>query len=569
MEESPALLRDRTRSAEQHVGWVRFVLILFNIVIYYTVFDRADSIPWLAATVSVVAGLYGAVVVFLRPQDRFDVMESSIWTTTTDAALIVLWILATGAASSPFFVLWTISLVAIGYRYGPKATAQATGVYVLLETGFLVQGGVFLTAAGLVRLGYIVFVGSLMAFTSRFTILGMTKQQKLAELVDELEVAKQQLQETGNRLQAILHNAPSIILEVDLDGKISYVNRLSEGFTKEQVIGQSAALFIEEGSRAVFNQALQRVYKGEGPQNIEVRGYGDGMTIRMYRTHMGPIQDAHGNVRGAILITLDVTDEIEQKRLAVESERRQEEVARLEEEASFRNRFINTAAHELNTPLTPLRLQMGVLRGILGDSNPETRAVDIMERNLKRLGDLVTDLLDATKLQEGQVRLKITNVDIGALVDDAASTFESVADARGVTVEASVRPGTIAHGDAQRISQIVYNLLSNALKLTPSGGRVQCEAAATDAGHVELTVTDTGPGLTAEDRARLFQPFSQVHPSLVPEEPGTGLGLYLSRNLAEAQGGRLEVESEGRSKGATFRLILPTASKKDPGLEAS
>ncbi len=559
MEEPVNLESDRTSTAERHVSWVRFALIAFNIIVYYTIFDRSLGVPVLAISVTVVAGLYGVTVAVLQPQQRFGVMRSSQWTTGTDAALIVLWLAATGGATSPFFVLWSISLVAIGYRYGPRPTVQATAMYFLLEAVFLALAGMLWTSTGLIRLAYIGFTGGLMAFASGYTVIGMERQRDLQDLVDQLGSAKSETEHINRRMQTILDHAPSIILEVDLDGRITFINRVMEGFTKEQVLGQPATGFMTDASREAFETALQRVIDQGTAEVVELDGYGDNQNVRHYRTHMGPLADAYGNIRGAILMTLDITEEHQQRALAEESETRQREVRRLEQEAQFRSRFINTAAHELNTPMTPLRLQMGVLRRVLGESEHERRAVDIMERNLKRLGGLVTDLLDATRLQEGQIRLQPETIEVAKLLGDVAESFQQVAHERGISLEVGAEPDTTAWADPERVNQILYNLLSNALKFTPTGGRVQCEALRLEDGRMEIAVTDTGLGLSGEDMARLFQPFSQVQPSLVAQEPGTGLGLYVARNLAQAQGGDLAATSEGRGRGSTFRLVLPSS----------
>lgn len=233
------------------------------------------------------------------------------------------------------------------------------------------------------------------------------------------------------------------------------------------------------------------------------------------------------------------------------------EVQRLAELDTFRTQFINTASHELRTPLTPLRAQLHVLRLRRAPTYTaeEKRSLDIMERNVVRLGQLVEDLLQVARYQAGRMVIERKPADVHSIAREAVDTFQDTAKGRGIQLDVRTSGDGACLVDAKRISQVVYNLLANALKFTPEGGKVRVTSAPV-AGGVQLAVTDTGMGIRAEDLPKLFQPFSQVHLTHIAH-PGSGLGLYICRAIVDLHGGTILAFSPGLGKGVTMTMWLP------------
>jgi signal transduction histidine kinase len=227
--------------------------------------------------------------------------------------------------------------------------------------------------------------------------------------------------------------------------------------------------------------------------------------------------------------------------------------ARLAEHDAQRLRMLNTIAHDLASPLTPLKLQ---LRLVPKDKPLSPERLALIERNLGQVERLVTDVKDLARLDAGELKIDLKPADLGEIASGAGETFQEDAGGRGLSFQARVEGPLPILGDAQRLTQVLYNLVTNALKFTPPGGQVTLDARRVD-GEARVSVRDTGRGLTPGEVARLFKPFSQVHELGEVKERGTGLGLYISQGIAKAHGGRLTVESEGRGKGSTFTLAVP------------
>lgn len=412
--------------AERDIAFVRLAVILFNIAVYWPVM-RGQGIPWLAATISVVATAYAFYVVFARPYLRYPVLNAAMFTAVTDALLITLWIYATGGFQSPFYLLWYLSLVAVAFRYDLRATMVATALY----------------------------IGS---YVVLLTITG--------ELL------------------------PNI---VDVVVRCVYI----------ALVGALSLLLAHETSR-VF----------------------------------------------AARHTLEI--EVETGRRA-EAER---EMERLRELDRFKSSFINAAAHELNTPLTPLQLQLHVLEKAEQTGSPEQRqrAMGILRRNVERLALLVQDMLDVARLQSGHITIDRSPNDLAIVVRDALETYKGPADAKGIAIAVEGPPTLVVAIDAKRTSQILYNLVSNAVKYTPPEGHVKVRFSGDDRA-VRIEVQDSGLGFSAEQLEKMFIPFGQAHVGQV-SAPGTGLGLYISRGIAEQHGGTLAASSPGPGQGALFTCVL-------------
>lgn len=276
---------------------------------------------------------------------------------------------------------------------------------------------------------------------------------------------------------------------------------------------------------------------------------------------------------GAVVAVRDLTDRLRAESARVRASSQQQELDRLKEVDSFKTRFMNMAAHELSTPMTPIKLQMHLLKSHSDEPALEThrRSIHLLDRNFQRLQSLVGDLLDSSRLQSDRMPLRPEPLDMAALVNEVTESFEPAASAARVRLVANAPPAIACIADGDRITQAITNLLSNALKFTPPDGSVQVEVSAKDR-RVRITVKDTGSGLTAKQAARLFQPFEQVHDAQIANKTGSGLGLYIARGIVELHGGRIWVESAGPGKGSTFAFEIPQEptirSRTDKEVEA-
>lgn len=270
------------------------------------------------------------------------------------------------------------------------------------------------------------------------------------------------------------------------------------------------------------------------------------------------VRDADGKAVRAVGSFNDITDlrraEREREAAVRRAEDERREGQRLKEMAQFKTQFLNNAAHELVTPLTPLKLQLATLAPRFRRLDPP--AWTLLERNVDRLGTLAKDLLDAARLESGALRLDPRPVRVADLIAQVAASFRPQAQAAGLTLGVHpARGDLVVDCDEMRVEQVLFNLVHNALKFTPRGGQVWLQAEAVgDA--VTFQVRDTGTGLDAGQIARLFQPFVQVHDASM-KVGGTGLGLYIAQGIARQHGGDLSVQSDGPGRGSTFLLRLP------------
>jgi signal transduction histidine kinase len=225
--------------------------------------------------------------------------------------------------------------------------------------------------------------------------------------------------------------------------------------------------------------------------------------------------------------------------------------SRLAEAEALERNFLMTVSHELRTPLTAIRGHVEALReGVVTDEELRTASLTVIAAEAERLERLVGDVLDLAKLDAHRFTVLHEEVDMERLVDSAYAAFSEEARRRKIDYRREVEAAPVIVSDGDRVLQIISNLLSNAFRWTPDGGRVGLELSATD-GTVYVAVADSGPGVPASERERIFRPFWSRGGG------GTGLGLAIARELASALGGRIELESSPE-RGSRFELVLPT-----------
>lgn len=222
----------------------------------------------------------------------------------------------------------------------------------------------------------------------------------------------------------------------------------------------------------------------------------------------------------------------------------------------FKDEFLSTVSHELRTPLHAI---LGYAQLLLRSEHDkeEHESLTIIERNAKAQGQLIEDLLDMSRIISGKVRLDVAAVDVAEVVRSAIDTVRPTADAKNIRIESVLDPnaGPVL-GDSGRLQQIVWNLLTNAIKFTDKGGKVQIAMERVNS-HLELRVSDTGQGIKAEFLADVFDRFRQADPSTTRRYGGLGLGLSIVKHLVELHGGSVAVASPGEGQGSTFTVRLP------------
>jgi two-component system OmpR family sensor kinase len=236
--------------------------------------------------------------------------------------------------------------------------------------------------------------------------------------------------------------------------------------------------------------------------------------------------------------------------IGVLADRFREMAARLAEAEELERNFLMTVSHELRTPLTAIRGHVEALReGVVTDDEMRTASLTVIAAEADRLERLVGDVLDLAKLDARRFTVLREEVEMERLVDRAYATFSEEARRRGIDYRRIVDGNPVIVSDGDRVLQIISNLLSNAFRWTPDGGRIELELKAVD-GMVSVAVDDSGPGIPVPERERIFRPFWSR------DGGGTGLGLAIARELATALGGRIQLETSPE-RGSRFELVLP------------
>jgi len=247
----------------------------------------------------------------------------------------------------------------------------------------------------------------------------------------------------------------------------------------------------------------------------------------------------------------------------IQDKNRQLEVAneRLKELDRLKSDFVSNVSHELRTPLTAIKGAVDlILREVPGPLNEkQNHYLSRVRSNTQHLAGLINDLLDLSKIESGKLEFTPTRVSLGGLVHEVVETLRPVAAEKIVALDVMIpEPSILVWADRDKITQVLTNLIGNAIKFTPPHGRVMVSSACNDKDWVRVSVSDTGPGIPANERERIFDKFYQVAQNGGPKPKGTGLGLAISKTLVELHGGKIWVESEP-GRGSTFYFTLPAA----------
>jgi len=231
---------------------------------------------------------------------------------------------------------------------------------------------------------------------------------------------------------------------------------------------------------------------------------------------------------------------------------------------SLQQEFVSTVSHELRTPMTVIREGVAqVVEGLRGDiNNAQERALTLALNGIERMGRIIDELLDISKIESGKILLKRERIDVAALAREVGGTFQSLASDRGLDLRVTTPAGPVMlYADRDRVIQVLTNLVGNSFKFTEKG-HVQITVSSRE-GEVECAVSDTGIGLAAGDLEKIFNKFEQLGQVSFTGEKGTGLGLSISRGIIEHHKGRLWAESAGAGKGSRIAFVIPRLSGRD------
>jgi len=394
--------------------------------------------------------------------------------------------------------------------------------------------------------------------------------------VTEQRRAEEAIAEQREWLETTLVSIGDAVIATDVHGRIVFMNPVAEhmtGWRGREARGRDCAdvfRIVDEASRAAIESPSARVLREGSTVALSDRTAliaRDG-SERPIDNSAAPIRRADGRIAGVVLVFHDVSERrrIEQDRRTAESEREQllqsERAARSEAERANRLKddFVATLSHELRTPLNAILGWTEILRRRPQDASTVERGLTVIERNTRVQAQLISDLLDVSKIISGKLRLELQLCDVGAVVDQAIEALKPSADAKGVAIESTIERGIepIA-GDSARLSQIIWNLLSNAIKFTSSDGRVSIRVERKSP-YATITVSDTGAGIRADFLPYLFDRFRQADASTTRRFGGLGLGLTIVKQLVELHGGTVTAYSAGENQGATFEVNLPLDS---------
>ncbi|HZT78364.1 MAG TPA: ATP-binding protein [Vicinamibacterales bacterium] len=373
-----------------------------------------------------------------------------------------------------------------------------------------------------------------------------------------------QSERAARRLAAIVASSDDAIISKDLNGIVMSWNDAAErmfGYTADEMIGESIRKLIPADRQSEEDEVLSRLRRGEKVDHFDtIRQHKSGTLVPISLT-VSPVLDADGRVVGASKIARDVSDkraaEAERERLLAIAEGN---AAAAQQASRLKDEFLATLSHELRTPLNAILGYSRMIKSGIVTPENQVRAIAAVERNAAALAQIVEDVLDVSRIISGKLRLQVEPIDLGDVVRHAIETVRPAADAKHIRLEVAIEPdaGRVS-GDAERLQQVVWNILSNAVKFTPRDGRVDVRVASED-GSVALTVRDTGIGITKEFLPHIFERFRQQDSSTTRERGGLGLGLGIARQLVEMHGGTIEATSDGPDTGATFRVVLPQVS---------
>ena len=374
------------------------------------------------------------------------------------------------------------------------------------------------------------------------------------------------LRESEERLHVTLRSIGDAVIATDRTGRVVFMNAPAQqltGWSEPEASGLPLAEIFR-----IFNERTQAPV--ESPVDVVLR---QGVVVGLanhtvLRSRSGketpiddsgaPIRDAEGVIMGVVLVFRDVSEAREQARARESLE--QETAARLNAERDSRTKdeFLAILSHELRSPLQGILGWLTVLREMRPDAEQQQRALQAIERGVRQQAQLVNDILDVSRIVAGKLQLVRERIELIAVVEECVDQMTPQAREKGLEIATDNVDCGVVLGDRHRLRQLLTNLLTNAIKFTPAGGRIDVRCYR-DGGEIVVALRDTGQGIEPEFLPHIFDRFMQAGNVARPSTAGLGLGLSIVRQIADLHGGSVRAESDGVGKGSMFTLRMPLA----------
>jgi PAS domain S-box-containing protein len=376
----------------------------------------------------------------------------------------------------------------------------------------------------------------------------------------DLQLVESTLRQREEQLRLITNALPVQISYIDAEQRYRFNNRKYEewfGIPATEIYGKHIQELLGESTYQSILHHVEAVLSGEKVNYELLLQHRDGSNHFMNVSYI-PQFNQQEQVEGFVVLIQDITE-----RKQAEQEREQllerEQVARAEAEAANRikDEFLATLSHELRTPLNAILGWTQLLKSRKFDGATTNKAMDTIDRNGRALSQLIEDILDVSRIIRGKLCLNTQPLNLTTVIQAAIDSVLPAADAKEITIELQFEDSVgMVVADANRLQQIIWNLLVNAVKFTPKRGKVEVKLRRINS-RVEIRVTDTGMGIDPEFLPYLYERFRQADSSTTRSHGGLGLGLAIVRHLVELHGGTVAAESEGIGKGASFIVNLP------------
>ncbi len=385
------------------------------------------------------------------------------------------------------------------------------------------------------------------------------------------------LKESEERFTQFFENGPHYCYLISTKGEIINVNKAALdalGYKKKELVGKSLKIIYAPEAKKKVKKLFAKWKKKGILRNEEVTIVSKKNEKRNVILNATTLRDEHGRILYSILIQRDITEEkhsekaLREKELVLRAtiDKLNKALDELKTLDTMKTDFLARTSHELKTPVTPLMIQLQLLkRGDFGSLNKEQlESIEMIERNLKRLNTMISGIFDLSRIQRGKLKLNKKMIDLNELIEDTLETMRSKALGKKVVVIQKLGKIPKVECDSDKMSSVLINLLDNTLKFVEVNGMVWVETRKKN-GNVIVSIKDDGPGIDKENLEKIFKPFTQLENLSSRRGQGSGLGLNICKELVNLHSGKIWAESKGLGKGTTFYFSIPLKKEETKG----